>query len=395
MYPRLFDFSTNINDYFSTVNGDKLLKFGYGMFTHIEKIEVKRNLDFEFTLQMTIYKSDPLAKFVFPDMCVVCPHKPSGTAQIFVVKNISLKDDTIEISADHVKYIFMNNVLTGDSNGIPDIHTGSMGTVFSELFELNNNVPINVFFKNIFTLNVLPDRISVDFGGAEYNTVGQILSDAGTGVCAQTDSWVDFDNFSLIFKRLPTSETKIKDIIRYGSNLSSYGQDMSNENEFTHIIPYATVDTKNTYEGSVESVTLYGTDSPLSTGSTSNFTRVKLIDFSNKFKSSKGYVIPDGQGAGTGYTEVRDRLKTYGLNYISKHPKIKSPSVSIKIDVAEGLTRTDLDLGDKVEVVYEPTSYRKNHIVSETIYDPLTNRYKSITVGDKKYTLYNFLKGGY
>ena len=74
------------------------------------------------------------------------------------------------------------------------------------------------------------------------------------------------------------------------------------------------------------------------------------------------------------------------------HSSITAPSVSINVNYGTALDELNkVDLGDVVTVIYDPTGYVKNHRVTETVYDFVNEKYKSVTIGYRKFTLYDYL----
>ena len=122
-----------------------------------------------------------------------------------------------------------------------------------------------------------------------------------------------------------------------------------------------------------------------------DFTRILLVDFSSKFTKKGGYVDPTSP-YGTGYTEVRDELKRLGQNYITKHQSITITSMNFVVDKESAIDNLNVVLGSKIKVVYEPLNYEAKHTVTEVVYDITTNKYSQVTIGNRKFTLYDFIK---
>lgn len=409
MLPRLFDFTTNLSNYFQSATVGQvtysLPKFGKGEFTKITKpVEIKRNLQNDFTLYIEISQDDELASKVAPDMAILTTVKPENSYtqssfQIFVIKNVKFENKRVQIAADHVKYMFFNNVIIGDNTGSEYLVRGDLRTVMSTILD-----PTNLFLPNQFTVNtpdpqLVPSDITVDIGANATRTLGDIFDNSENGILKQSGGWeLAFDNFTIsILRRLGNNQ--VMGTIRYGENLSECSMEMSNEKEYTHIIPYASVATTNKavgnvpkYEGDVSSVTLYAESAPLPTLGTSQFIRILPVDFSRKFTSKNGYVNPNEPGQTNGYGAVRARLDTLGNNYIAKHPELKQSIVNIAVSNQKEIKDlNNLSIGDNVQVIYEPLKYEETHRVTEVNYNPVTNSYNSLTIGDRKFSLYDFI----
>lgn len=408
MRPRLFDFSTNINDYFQNVevNGStrKFPKFGKGEFIKITKpVEVKHNVQNDYTLFMEISQDDDLAYLVQPDMCILTTVKPEtfytqSSFQIFIVKNVQLADNKVQINADHIKYMFFNNVTVGDPYGEEETIEDNMQNVIDAILDVSN-----LFLPNLFTVTTDgdPDTIKTNIGTSR--TLGDIFTNSTDGLLKQDGGKeLKIDNFNIqVVSHLGTG--LIKQTLRYGDNLTNCNLSISNEEEYTHIIPYARVATANKdiphgtgyipkYDGNISEVLLYANNSPLSTGSQSLFHKILMVDFSSKFKRKSGYVNPTAQSGITGYDVVQDALYDLGQDYITKHSKIKRPLISVSVSSDKMIKElNDLELGDKVRVVYDPLKYEKTHRVTEVNYNPVTNSYNSLTIGDRKFSLYDFI----
>lgn len=389
MIPRLYDFSSASMSHYTSNNG-------YGFLAETSKCEVKRVLGGDYTISLEVATSDPIAKEVVPNRAIFVEAEPSGNPQLFIISSVSVTDEKVVASGEHVSSAFLNNMYVPgaieDKGGTQKI-SGTPTEIYSYLA---NSAAVPPIFNFI---SAISDSEDVILNLSATLTWGNIFTDKKSGMLkvfhdqAGNNAELDYDNFNVYFKRRVGSTTA-KNVVRYGSNVSSFEQVMSGEEEYTHVLPYATIPVKSDYNGNTSAVTLFGLDlinnRALETGSTSPFLKVLPVDFSRFFKDKGGYVNPS---TGSGYVDVQNALRDYGQAYIDLHPSISNRSVTIKVDYGEALESFDkIHLGDNVQVIYEPIDYRHQHRVKETLYDTLSERYKSITIGERKYNLYQFLK---
>ena len=210
-----------------------------------------------------------------------------------------------------------------------------------------------------------------------------------------------FDNV-ICYHRTHRGSRKAVATVKYGTNLSSYKQEVSTENRYTHVLPYADVPVYKDYTGSIRALRMYGTVNggaiPVNANVGAIFTRVLPVDFTYKFARRTGYINPQNQSGslpnGNGYADVESRLVTLGQRYVSNHPELISPKFSFDIDVEEALNELqNVELGDEVKVVYSPIGYESNHRITSVVYDSVNERYKKITIGERNYSLFDFIKG--
>ena len=408
MLPRLFDLQDIIADSQNNLSNCQN-RLGKGYFTKIKSNEIKEVLNGEYTLKMTIKTADPLAKTVQPNMCILAKPNYSDEPQAFVITAISYKDDgTIDINGEHIKGMFFNNVVLGNATQEETTLTGTPSQIVSGL--LSEVLATNYF---AFTSDISTSK-SVKRSGTTL-TLGEIFNDDRQGLIRKFNADLKFNNFVISFLahrgKTTTSGHMAENIVRYGEKISSFNQDMSNEGEYTHILAFAEVPTRDNtsstpigyetvpaYNGPVRSVVLYGREGTTSnylvpTGSQSGFKKILPVDFSKKFKNKHGYVNPSpGTGGVTGFAETENLLFEYGEEYARNHSSITAPSVSINVNYGTALDELNkVDLGDVVTVIYDPTGYVKNHRVTETVYDFVNEKYKSVTIGYRKFTLYDYL----
>ena len=385
MMPCLFDLGLTTSFYFD--NSGQLKNYGYGFFTNVENCEVKQVLNGEFILSMTISLNDRLAEKIATGMAILAQADfENDTPQVFIIRNIKLSNTSIEISADHVKYIFFNNMILNQSSLEPYITSSMTVPQLITYLENGSELILPNYFDVIAGVGTQKTcRIDI---GSERLTLGDIFEKDKDGIFAQTGCELRFDNFNIYIDER-RGDTEAKKMITYGSNISSYSQEMNDNEQYTHILPFATVGTVPEYTGDTKQVCLYST-SIISTGSTSNFTRILPVDFSDKLNSKNWQVNPSN---GYHYADVKSELQRLGNDYKNSHPDLAYPSVNVVVDYQETLREFEkLKLGDVVRVMYKPLNYNKKHRVTEIVFDPIRKKYKSVTIGQRKYTLYDFIQ---
>lgn len=371
MFVRLYNFSTNINDYSHN---------GLGSFDTIQKSEVVEVLNDEYTLSMSILKTDRLAGKVLPNMCIKAKPNPFDAPQIFVVTRVNFKNaSTVDIEANHIKSLYFNNVIYGDKIDTGYAYTGTPAAIMTQI-EQDSALP-NVF--NFTSDIVTSGEIR---SGIESKTYGDLFTTEG-GMRDVFRGDLKFDNFNVSFLSHRGSEDA-KRVLRTGVNISQFSRETNNFTEYTHVLPYADVPTVESEED-IQAVRLYGA---MARASTSNFFRVYPKDFTNRFTKKSGYVDPQSQSPH--YQEQIDLLTQYGQQYVTSRPSIKTPSINITVKIEpsnSGLE--DVALGDKVKVIDEQTNYAAEHRIIKVAYDPVMERYNSLELSSRKYSLYNYLKG--
>ena len=153
--------------------------------------------------------------------------------------------------------------------------------------------------------------------------------------------------------------------ITYGKNLIDIEQDENIANLKTGIIPYW-VNTEN-------SEVIYSSPQIIQAPGEFNFSSVVPVDFGDKFESQP----------------TPEQLADAGKQYVTNN-KIGVPTVSIDLSFAqleqyslyestEALER--VRMGDTVHVFFEQLGISVTSRIVETNYDPILNRYNSVSVG--------------
>lgn len=399
MNPRLFNLSTNINDYFveTTFNGEtvKLPKFGKNEFLKIKSIEVKRNIiTDEYTLNMVCSAKDEAAKSTIPGNAILCPVKKTvlsnhSLPQIFVVQNIDIGKTEISISASHIKYLFFTNMILPDIYGEPYYIEGTFEYVLNQILSKEVMLP-NAFTVRTVQLSAFSGNVRVDVGSRGTITLGDIFSDSGDIRKYFPIEFV-YDNFDIIIRYGYGIESDIVGEIRDGLNVSSFEMNTNLESVYTDVVAYATVETLSTYSGEVSNPTLYSQMKHIYSGSAPVYRKILFIDYTRVFSGNDNYRIDPNLG--THVADVKNKLSQYAEFYKRLHQEASTPTITCKIDVAPVLDSLNyITAGDYVQVIYEPIQYSKKQQVVETTFNPLTEKLTSLTIGEAEYKLFHFIR---
>ena len=158
--------------------------------------------------------------------------------------------------------------------------------------------------------------------------------------------------------------------IRYGKNLTDISQEENCSNVYTGVYPYWTGQNGEFFELSSKIVPVDGTF---------NFTRILILDFSGDFEEKPTE------------TQLTERAKTY-----IKSNSVGVPKVSLTVSFAQ-LEQTEeykdlkllenVSLGDTVNVEFPSLGVSANAKCIKTVYDPIMERYESVSLGDAKASL--------
>lgn len=371
MFPRLYDFSNSANGYEHN---------GYGLIRNVLSGSVKEALNGEYTLKMSVFAKDRLALKIKPNMCIMAKPNPYDDDQIFVITSVKVKGSNVEVQGSHIKEAYFNNVFHGDKTNDGFEYTGTPEEIMQEI-DSYSVLPIYFdFSSDITTSGAVRD-------GIDAVSYGDLFSKEG-GMRDVFRGDLKYNNFNIQFLK-HRGNTTPNCILRDGHNISSFQYQVNNVSEYTHVLPYADVKVLDTSISNAESVRLFG---DLARASTSDYSRIYPVNFTNRFTNKHGYVDPT---SGLGYADATSKLTQLGASYVSNRPRIKTPSVTVNVKYEPSSRELDtVQLGDSVRVISERYEYAENHRVTETEFDFVNEKYIDISLGSRKFNLYNFLKRG-
>ena len=165
--------------------------------------------------------------------------------------------------------------------------------------------------------------------------------------------------------------------LRYGKNLLSITKDESSAGLYTHVCPfwYKTNDDTSQLVTLSEKIIAYDESATISDAEK----RIYALDLSDGFDESD---IPTG-------TPTQAQLRALAKTWMSKNSSMFSTVISLSVDWTQlntfeeykDLYEPNVSLGDSVLIYYPEQDVYTRLRATKTVYDPLLQRYDSITLG--------------
>ena len=280
--------------------------------------------------------------------------------QLFRIVNVSKPlNGIVEYELNHITYDlsytsvapFTSDYVRPTLVALWDNMTG--GKSFSISTDINDSTHRTHKFKN-----EKPQSCRALFGGQE----GSLIDIFG--------GEYHYDNLKveLLAKRGADHGVKIK----YGKNLTDITQDETNENVYTHVIPYAQDSNKNTIIG--DTITLFNV--------AESKMRILNLDLSDKFQGENGEE-----------TKITVKDVNREAHYYVERNNLTEPRVSLDVsflDLSQTVEYANIapletvSLGDTVYVDYPTLGVSAKARVIEYEWDSLRERYNSVEIGDAK-----------
>ena len=280
--------------------------------------------------------------------------------QLFRIVNVSKPlNGIVEYELNHITYDlsytsvapFTSDYVQATLVALWDNMTG--GKSFSISTDINDSTHRKHKFKN-----EKPQSCRALFGGQE----GSLIDIFG--------GEYHYDNLKveLLTKRGADNGVKIK----YGKNLTDVTQEETNENVYTHVIPYAQDSNKNTIIG--DTITLFNVEE--------SKMRILNLDLSDKFQGENGEE-----------TKITVKDVNREARYYVERNNLTEPRVSLDVsflDLSQTVEYANIapletvSLGDTVYVDYPTLGVSAKARVIEYEWDSLRERYNSVEIGDAK-----------
>lgn len=280
--------------------------------------------------------------------------------QLFRIVNVSKPlNGIVEYELNHITYDlsytsvapFTSDYVQATLVALWDNMTG--GKSFSISTDINDSTHRKHKFKN-----EKPQSCRALFGGQE----GSLIDIFG--------GEYHYDNLKveLLTKRGADHGVKIK----YGKNLTDVTQEETNENVYTHVIPYAQDSNKNTIIG--DTITLFNVEE--------SKMRILNLDLSDKFQGENGEE-----------TKITVKDVNREARYYVERNNLTEPRVSLDVsflDLSQTVEYANIapletvSLGDTVYVDYPTLGVSAKARVIEYEWDSLRERYNSVEIGDAK-----------
>ena len=365
MLPRLY----NAN---SIYKGAYLNHNGLGFLRDTISCEVTEEKNGEYFLDAVISGSDRLANVITDSMLIKAKPNDVDPPQLFeinkVVTSHGYGGKQIKVSAQHIKYLAFNNYIPSNVDYADD--TGSPAQIMANVFSRLALPHDFTFVSGIGSLR------AIDMTDAPSKTLGEIISGKENSIVSAFGGELHYDNFNIELLAERGHATNHR--IIFGHNMSSYEQTLTNDASYSHIVGYAKVPISGATNGAYKTIT----STPVSTGSTRAFPKIKQIDFTNDLRNYFGNTFEIT--GGTLYPGIQDKLNALTAEKLGEYSGIANKDVNIKIDYRPELDRlNNVALCDTVNVVLGTGSVVKAQ-VTKVKYDSLAERYKMIEIGDPK-----------
>lgn len=373
MMPRLYDAVADLAAYDNN---------GYGFFSTCSKCEVTEERNGAYSLAMIISENDQLANTTMVGMFVKAKSNQYDKPQLFEINEI-IKDSSsgmIAINANHIKFLGLQNTVSNEG------HYHNSKWKQAPEYIVNELLKDSIIENNIFTFSSdITEKKEFDLSKAASQKFGDIFGNSEGSLLDVFGGEFHYDNFKIELLKSRGTDSGKK--IMFGYNLSDYKQTITNDNDYTHCIGYAILDTANS-DGNP--ITLAGNPTVMTKHSII-FPKVKLIDFTEKVKNEVGSDFKVRTDVGDDIELVKGLLMYYSNEYIIFNGW-SSPNVNIVITYKPEIDKLqDVKLCDTVTVCLNKKTQSIKSKITKVVYDSILERYTLIEVGEKALSLYDFL----
>ena len=335
--------------------------YGIGTLTETLSCQVteERNGVFECVLKY------PSSGYLFGEIKKerIIKAKPNDTKppQAFRIYKITTPiNGSITVYAQHISYD-LSTIATMPFSAKSITPTQAMEQVFKNTVSMHRfTFKTDYSSAKPFSVDA-PKSVRACLGGEE----GSILSLWG--------GEYEWDNFRIIHHQGRGTHTDV--VIEYGKNLTKLDHETDNTDIYTELLPYAVKTNENDEEEvlTLPELVLPITKSELVTHKT------LILDFTEKFED--------------GYPITVDTLRAKAKDYISSHPLgVETPTITVSFEplwkqpeYAAVLER--VSLCDTVTIRHSILGITTKAKVIKTVYDTLSEKYTSISLGAAKGSL--------
>lgn len=340
MIPKLFEFSAT-----------EFTTNGLGLLNGASSCSVRQVLNGEYELQFTYPINGVRFSQLVERAIVIAKPDPISNDQAFRIYRIvkSMKD-TVTVYAEHISY---------DLGGIP-VKPFTAPDVGTALISLKENMIVDNPFTFV-TDKTTTAKMSLSIPYSARSVLGGVEG----SILDTYRGEYEWDNFTVHLWNKRGEDRGVH--IRYGKNLTNFEQDSKCSNMYTAVYPYWTQ----------EGDTIMGDLINLVGGN--GYNRVLSLDLSSTFQQRPSV----------------EELNLAAQAYVSSHD-LDKPTVSWKVSFASLENTTEyagknllegIYLGDTVHVYFEKLGISVNSRAVETNYDPILERYNSVTLGSVKTNL--------
>lgn len=340
MIPKLFEFSAT-----------EFTTNGLGVLNGASSCSVRQVLNGEYELQFTYPINGARFSQLVERAIVIAKPDPISNDQAFRIYRIvkSMKD-TVTVYAEHISY---------DLGGIP-VKPFTAPDVGTALISLKENMIVDNPFTFV-TDKTTTAKMSLSIPYSARSVLGGVEG----SILDTYRGEYEWDNFTVHLWNKRGEDRGVH--IRYGKNLTNFEQDSKCSNMYTAVYPYWTKE-GDTIMGDL--INLVG-----ETG----YNKVLSLDLSSTFQQRPSV----------------EELNLAAQAYVSSHD-LDKPAVSWKVSFASLENTTEyagknllegIYLGDTVHVYFEKLGISVNSRAVETNYDPILERYNSVTLGSVKTNL--------
>lgn len=333
---------------------------GVGRLTDALSVSVKEKLNGEYTMTMEYPMDGVLASELSTGHQIVVTPSYGHAPEPFDVKSISVASSSgkVTIKCQHISYRLNKYAV------MPFEAVGPAAALTGLINNAAESCPFTVYTNKTGTgayRQIVPASIRSRLGGSS----GSILDVFG--------GEYEFSKYAVRLLTRRGSDTNVE--IRYGKNLIDANQEKSIANTLTGICPYWSKET----DGEIQTVTLPEKVLLASTAGNYPYPLTRPVDLSNEFDDKPTQA------------QLRTRAQRYLDDNVSGVPDINiKVSFVVLADTEQYANIAPLEtvhLGDTVRVYFEQLGIHATARIIETDYDPLRERYNSVTIGNVKNTI--------
>lgn len=328
---------------------------GIGVLSSCTEAKIEEEINGIYELNFIIPYDDKHYNDIKIGGIVRCKAGETEGNQLFRIDKLSkVKNGLVSVHCSHITYDLNKTVvLPFNASSASEVCSKLISNMLGEYpFTMTTNISSNVEF-----INEIPRSFRECLGGWEGSVLDKYRCE------------YEWDNLNVKMLSRRGQDTVIT--IAYGKNLTDLTQEENIESVFNACIGYAT------YDDNGDRKTIVGDIQYLSS---TNYPRVKIVDFSGDFNEVK---------------PTKQELNTKALDYGNSN-KINVPSVNLTVSFIP-LWQTEeykniapleqVNLGDTITVDFPKLNVSARARVIKRTWNVLTERYDSIELGDAKSNL--------